>query len=37
MLKETVESAGWCRNQLALEIFFWIVNIYKVQVENESG
>jgi hypothetical protein len=37
MLKETVESAGWVQNQLALEIFFWIVNIYKVQVENESG
>lgn len=36
MLKETVESADWVQNQLALDIFFWIVNIYMVQVENEN-
>jgi hypothetical protein len=36
MLKETVESAGWVQNQLALRIFFWVAEIYKVQVENEN-
>lgn len=37
MLKETVESANWTRNQLALRIFFWIADMYKMEVENEAG
>ena len=37
MLKETVELADWTQNQLALGIFFWIANMYKVEVENEAG
>ncbi len=37
MLKETVESADWVQNQLALRIFFWIADMYKVEVENETG
>ena len=37
MLKETVESADWVQNQLALRIFFWIADMYKVEVENEAG
>ena len=34
ILKETVESS-WVENQLALRIFFWIAEMYKVQVQNE--
>ena len=37
MLKETVESADWVQNQLALRIFFWIADMYKTEVENEAG
>jgi len=37
MLKETLESADWIQNQLALRIFFWIADMYKVEVENEAG
>jgi hypothetical protein len=37
MLRETVESTDWMRNQLALEIFFWILSMYKVEVENEGA
>ena len=37
MLKETVESAEWVQNQLALSIFVWIAEMYKVEVENEAG
>ena len=37
MLKETVESADWVQNQLALKIFFWIAGKYKVEVDNEAG
>lgn len=37
MLQETVESANWVQNQLALRIFFWIVEMYKAEVENEAG
>jgi len=37
MLKETVESADWVQNQLALRIFFRIADMYKVEVENEAG
>jgi hypothetical protein len=37
MLKETVESADWVQNQLALRIFFWIAEMYKVEVENEAS
>jgi hypothetical protein len=37
MLKETVASADWVQNQLALRIFFWIADMYKVEVENEAG
>jgi len=37
MLEETVESADWIQNQLALRIFFWIADMYKVEVENEAG
>jgi hypothetical protein len=29
MLKETVESADWVQNQLALRIFVWIADMYK--------
>ena len=36
MLKETVECAGWVQNQLALRIFFWVAEMYKMQVENEN-
>jgi hypothetical protein len=37
MLRETVGSAGWVQNQLALNLFFWIAEMYKVEVENEAG
>jgi hypothetical protein len=37
MLKEAVDSADWIRNQLALRIFFWMVEMYKAEVENEAG
>lgn len=37
MLKETVGSAGWVQNQVALKLFFWIAEMYKVEVENEAG
>ncbi len=37
MLKETVESADWVQDQLALRIFFWIAGTYKLEVENEAG
>jgi hypothetical protein len=34
MLKETVQLPDWVQNQLALRIFFWIVEMYKAEVEN---
>ena len=37
MLEETVESADWVQNQLALRMFFWIADMYKVETENEAG
>lgn len=37
MLKETVESTDWVQNQPALRIFFWVAEIYKVEVEKEAG
>jgi hypothetical protein len=37
MLNETVKSADWIQNQLALRIFFWIADMYKVEVDNETG
>jgi hypothetical protein len=37
MLKETTESAGWVQNQLALQLFFWIAEMYRVELENEAG
>ena len=37
MLKETVESTDWIQNQLALRIFFWVAEMYKVEVEKEGG
>ena len=37
MLKDAVESEDWVQNQLALRIFFWIADMYKVEVENEAG
>ncbi len=37
MLKETVESADWVQNPLALRIFFWIADMYRVEAENEAG
>lgn len=37
MLQDTVESADWVQNQLALRIFFWIADMYKVEVDNEAG
>jgi hypothetical protein len=36
MLKETVESTDWIQNQLALRIFFWVAEMYKAEIENES-
>lgn len=36
MLDDTVESAGWVQNQLALRLVFWVAEMYKEQVENES-
>src|SRR5579863_3478705 len=33
MLKETIESADWVQNQLALRLFFWIAEMYKMEVE----
>ena len=36
MLKETVESADWVQNQLALRIVFWVAEMYKAQVEDEN-
>jgi hypothetical protein len=35
MLKETAESAGWVQNQLAVKIFIWIADTYKLALENE--
>jgi len=38
MLKETIESPGWVQNRLALRLFFfWIAEIYRVELENEAG
>jgi hypothetical protein len=37
MLRETVESAEWVQNQLAVKLFVWIAEMYKVEVENEAG
>jgi hypothetical protein len=37
MLKETIESPGWVQNQLALQLFFWIAEMYRVELENEAG
>jgi len=37
MLQETIESTDWVQNQLALRIFFWIAEMYKLEVENDSG
>jgi hypothetical protein len=37
MLQETVESADWVQNHLALRIFFWVAGMYKVEIENEAG
>jgi hypothetical protein len=37
MLKETVESTDWVQNQLALRLFFWVAEMYKVEVEKEGG
>ena len=37
LLKETIESPGWVQNQLALQLFFWITEIYRVELENEAG
>ena len=36
-LGETIQSAKWIQNQLALRIFFWILEIYKAEVEEEAG
>ena len=36
MLKETVESADWAQNQLALRLFFWVAEMYKAEVRNEA-
>jgi hypothetical protein len=35
MLKETVDSADWVQNQLALRIFFWVAETYKAELEKE--
>jgi len=37
MLQDTVESADWVQNQLALSVFFWIAEMYKAQVDNEAA
>jgi hypothetical protein len=37
MLKETIESGDWVQNELALRLFFWIAEMYRVEVENEGG
>jgi hypothetical protein len=37
MLKEAAESTDWVENQLALRLFFWIAEMYKAEVENETG
>ena len=36
MLSETVESADWTRNDLALKMFCWIVDLYKHELEREG-
>ena len=36
MLQDAVESADWVQNDLALRIFFWMVEMYKAEVENEA-
>ena len=36
MLSETIEPAGWVQNHLALRLVFWVAEMYKAQVENES-
>ena len=37
MLRETVESSDWAQNQLAVRLFTWIANMYKVELDNEAG
>jgi hypothetical protein len=37
MLNETVESADWVQNQLALRILLWIADMYSVEVKKEAG
>ena len=34
---DTVSSAGWIQNQLALRLFFWTAEIYKAELQNEIG
>jgi hypothetical protein len=36
-LGETIESANWVQNQLALRVFFWILEMYRAELEEESG
>jgi hypothetical protein len=37
ILKDNVESIDWVQNQLALGIFFWIAEMYKVEIETDCG
>jgi hypothetical protein len=37
MLRKTVGAADWVQNELALSLFFWIAEMYKVQVERNVG
>jgi hypothetical protein len=35
-VRETVESSDWAQNQLAVRLFTWIANMYKVELDNEA-
>lgn len=37
MLTESFESADWIQNRLAVRMFSWIAEMYKAEVENETG
>lgn len=37
MLRETIGAAAWVQNELAVNLFFWIAGMYKVEVDNEVG
>ena len=37
MLNEAVESENWTQNELALKLFCWIADSYKLSLEREAS